>query len=344
MQGPIKEELASVLGFNYAQFVGIRESIREVYLDNLQMCLSELGEVTEDWEVGGRSNQRPDEIERGRKAATDVFIYPGSRAAFTAEELAERTGTEVSVVATVLDLFSTNFATCDPVDSVRHFLDGEGPFFRASLISDGAGNFVTLSMPIGTDCFRHIVEGALKETPMWARYDRQRTRISETLSVEYLETILQTKATKTGFKYYAPKKNIPVARLTSAATDITSIGKEVEADALFLIEDVAICVEVKGRSISDGAKRGHVGRLSTDLERTIGEATLQAHRLEALIEQNQGLWQADRTWLSLDHVREIRSIAVCLDDMGPLATALDELIRSDIIGMQNSHGSSLCTI
>jgi hypothetical protein len=100
---------------------------------------------------------------------------------------------------------------------------------------------------------------------------------------------------------------------------------------LFLVEDVAVCVEVKAKSLSRQARGGHVRRLSTDLRETVGDATSQALRLEELIRVNGGIWLEGHSWLDLSGIREIRSVAVCLDDIGPLATALDELVRADVI-------------
>ena len=120
-------------------------------------------------------------------------------------------------------------------------------------------------------------------------------------------------------------------QLASTAVEITSVAEQTESDVLFLIEDVAICVEVKGRSVSHQARGGHVQRLTGDLRSTVGDATDQALRLEGLIRTNGGLWLEDKTSLDLSGVREVRSIAVCLDDMGPLGTALDELVRGDVI-------------
>ncbi|MFI2715211.1 hypothetical protein ACH5AI_02550 [Streptomyces collinus] len=319
------------LGFTFEEFLKARESIESNYVDRISDHLDALGEVASDWAANGYREQDGTQIERGREAVRDVFIYPGIRSSFTAGEIAQLARIPVSRVEKVLDCFSVAFSQGDPVSTVQRFLDGDRPFSRASIISDGAGNYIGLGTPIGTDCFRHAVEEALKGRSSWSRYDRQRTRASEGLAIRYLEKLLGTKCAHAQLKYYAPRDGVPVTALNHEAAGITSLGNESEADALFLIEDVAICVEVKGRSISEGAKHGHVKKLATDIEKTIGDATYQARRLEQLIEQNGGLWLANREWLNLDHVREIRSIAVCLDDMGPLAIALDELVRANVI-------------
>lgn len=119
--------------------------------------------------------------------------------------------------------------------------------------------------------------------------------------------------------------------LSSTALQVTAVGDDCEADALFIVGDVAICVEVKASSFSDPSKQGDLVRMRKDLNTTIGSATNQAHRLENLIEANGGIWLANRSWLDLSDIREIRSVAVCVDDLGPLGTALDALVRASII-------------
>src|SRR6476469_170855 len=55
---------------------------------------------------------------------------------------------------------------------------------------------------------------------------------------------------------------------------------------LFVIDDVAIVVETKGKSMADQSRRGDITRLSRDLAATIGGACQQAKRLQGLIETN----------------------------------------------------------
>ncbi|MFG2089647.1 hypothetical protein [Spirillospora sp. NPDC048824] len=321
----------NALGFTYVDFKSVRDAIAEIYQHKLTVGGDQLAEIMHNWPDGDTNNMPEQERNKAAQILSDWFAYPGQRASFTIEDIAQRTSIDKDTVGKVLNLFSTSFRTSDPADEIRGLIAGDNPFLRTNLLKDDQGNFISVHLPIGTDCFRLLMEEVLKSGPQWAKYDKHRTRVSERLAVEYLEQLFATAATHTEFKYYAPKEDNTPPNLGSKATAITSIGKEVEADAFFLIEDVAICVEVKGRSISEGAKRGHVKRLTVDLERTVGEATFQARRLEKLITQNHGLWLADRTWLDLSQVREVRSIVVCLDDFGPLAIGLDELVRGNIL-------------
>ena len=57
-----------------------------------------------------------------------------------------------------------------------------------------------------------------------------------------------------------------------------------------MIEDVAVCVEVKGRTIAEPARRGDRARLGTEIKAIFGQGARQARRTEQLISQNHGLW------------------------------------------------------
>nr|WP_173160756.1 hypothetical protein [Arthrobacter sp. 68b] len=325
--------LLEVFGYTYEDFVHVRDAIRSVYLDRFFAARDILGDVVQEWEAGSRSGQSTERTEQGRAAVYDLMFYPGERASFTATDIADASSVPKDRVERILDHFSLSFgAETDPVTAVESFLSGDNTLRNAALIADGAGNYVTMNVPIGTDCFRQVIEAGLKsQSGRWRRYEKRRVTVSEQFSVEYLTKLLGADATHVNLKYFRPNPEVDPVQLASTAINITSIAEQTESDALFLIEDVAVCVEVKGRSVSHQARGGHVQRLTGDLKSTVGEATDQALRLEGLIRTNGGLWLEDKTWLDLSGVREVRSIAVCLDDMGPLGTALDELVRGNVI-------------
>ena len=113
------------------------------------------------------------------------------------------------------------------------------------------------------------------------------------------------------------------------------VGDQAECDGLFVIGDVAICVEVKGRAVADPARRGDRARLATEIKKIFGEGARQAQRLEQLISHNHGVWLGDGSWLDLAAVREVRAIRIGLDDFGPLAVALGDLERAGLLGEGN---------
>ncbi|MEV4673952.1 hypothetical protein AB0K34_20055 [Actinomadura sp. NPDC049382] len=322
-------QVLETIGFTYEEFTRVRDSVSELYEEKFHDALAKLGQSVQNWVPG----EPPSDVDlrRGSEATFSIFATPGKRASFTTEDVVAHTGLELSKVNIILNTFSTHFEAKDATESVASFLDGDGPYNRAALLVDNEGNYITIGLPLGTDCFRQVVEARLKGTKAWNRYDSRRMRASEQLSVKYLSRLLGVPVAHVALKYLRPREGVPITALNHEATNLQSISDQTEADALFLIEDVAICVEVKARSVSEQARRGQIRRLSTDLKRTIGEAHEQACRLETLIAENQGLWLENREWLDLEQVREIRSIAVCLDDMGPLGTGLDELVRAGII-------------
>ncbi|WP_286139804.1 hypothetical protein [Arthrobacter sp. Rue61a] len=325
--------LLDSIGFTYEDFLAVRTTIDTVYWDRLNSAGETVGQIAHEWRAGGGKNQSSARTEEGKAALYDFMVFPGERASFTASEIAHGSDVPEDRVQAIFDLFSVSFAgERDPVAAVQSFLAGDNPLRGASLIGDGAGSYVGLGVPIGTDCLRLVVEAKLKEkSGRWKRYEKRRLGVSEQFSVEYLTTLLGADATHVNLKYFRPNPGVNLERLSSTASEITSIAEQTESDVLFLIEDVAVCVEVKGRSMSHQARGGHVQRLTGDLRSTVGDATDQALRLEGLIRANGGLWLEDKTWFDLSGVREIRSIAICLDDIGPLGTALDELVRGDVI-------------
>lgn len=329
--GTILQEAA---GFSYEDLIAVRDAITKVHSAKFDIAREALAEIAETWAEAGHNDQPDDVIERGRHAFDNMLVHPGDRATVTVEEIAETASLSPAIVSSVMSRFAYPFQAADAVVLAKNFVDGWDPFRELGLMVDADEQYIMIHGPIGMDHFRQMAEEAIKGTAnsLWHRYDRHRTRVSEGLTVEALESLLGTKCQHVQLKYFKPRNGIDADQLGRHAVGITSLGDETEADALFIVEDVAICVEVKGRSVSTPAREGHVKKLANDLRKTIGEATSQALRLESLIETNEGLWLGDQSWLDLSGIHEIRSIAVCLDDIGPLGTALDELVRAGVVG------------
>ncbi len=188
----------------------------------------------------------------------------------------------------------------------------------------------TSSQPRTMLDWTRYAESSRKRYPPTRRTSGDTTRrvrqvVSERLALEHLETILQTPPAHAAFHYFAPKVPDQVDLLGPDCDNLNEVANEVEGDGLFLVDDVAIGVGVKGRSMAVQARRGDIRRLSSDLKATIGEACNQAVRLQQLIETNGGLWLGDRSWLDLSHIREVRSVTALLDDLGPLSAAIGDL-------------------
>ncbi|OBI45228.1 hypothetical protein A5708_15435 [Mycobacterium colombiense] len=325
----LRDVVETALGFSYEQFVQARDAIADLYSDRFMALRDETAAIVEEY--GTPDAVPPDVGERFGEAMIQMMFLPGERAHFTTGDLTDRVDYDAEVLQRILNAFSIKFNERDPGDAVIAFLRGDNPFRTAGLVTDGQGNYVIAGNPIGVDALRYIVEEALKDGPRWNAYDKARTAFSEGLAIHEIETLLQTEAQYRGLRYFAPKEGVDTSDLGSGCTNLTKVAKETECDGLFIIDDLALCVEVKGRSVADQARRGDVRRLARELANIVGSAATQARRLEKLIEENGGIWLADRTWLDLDFVREVRSIAVCLDDIGPLAIAMDDLRRAGIL-------------
>lgn len=326
--------LQESIGFSYEDLIAIREAILQVHAAKFDLARETLAQIASSWAKAGNDDQPRDVIERGRAAFDAMMLHPGARATVTVAEIADVTSVPSVVVRSIMSRFAYPFRVDNALTLVQNFIGGWNPFGELGLMVDLDENYLMIHGPIGMDHFRQMAEEAIKNTSdsLWHRFDRHRTRVSEGLTVQALESIFKTDCEHVQLKYFKPRNGVSVEQLGRDAVDITSLGDETEADALLIIEDVAICVEVKGRSVSIRAREGHVKKLANDLHKTIGEATSQALRLELLIDTNKGLWLGDRSWLDLSSIHEIRSIAVCLDDIGPLGTALDELVRAGVVG------------
>lgn len=329
----VTEMMLRHLGYNYSDVIAVRGAMLQISGDRMTTLRDESGAILM------RNPGRPADVPRTElQAFMDLVIplmfLPADRAAITSADIASQADMSVDRAEAVLNSYSQTFDADYPADRrLYDLLVGENPFLRTPLIADGAGNYVATTNDVGLDSLRRIFEAGLPpNSDEVRRYDKKvRQVVTENLALRHLQTILREPPAHEGFRYFAPTEFSNHSALDSQCTELNRLAKQVEGDGLFLIDDVAICVEVKGKSIAAQARRGDVRRLSRDLTATIGDAADQALRLQSLIETNGGLWLGDRTWLDLSHVREVRSVVALLDDVGPLGTAIGDLQRVGIL-------------
>ncbi len=347
---------AAVLNIRNLQYDTIRESHEGDLFDNdvvAPLMMAQLGYVYPDvllvrdsmFKIGGVRMTKlrndtaaivmehpnpadvPQEAAEAFRAAMIPFMFlPAERAIITAADVAADCGINTNAAAAVMSSYAQSFdSSTGSADRVYNMLTSTNPFLATPLLTDDTGNFVETANGIGFDSLRRIVEDALKQTRSWHTYDKKvRQVVTERLAMASLEKALRTPPKLTGFKYFMPADDVSHQDLSSSCTALNLVGKVTEGDGLFVIGDVAICVEVKGKSMSPSTRTGDVRRLWNDLKATIGDGCDQAARLQALIETNDGIWLADRTWLDLSGVREVRSVVTLLDDVGPLGTNLGD--------------------
>lgn len=330
--------MAEHLGYAYPDVVTVRESMRQLGGGRMTRLRDDTGAIVMQHH-GTPPDQIPDGAMREFMAGMVSFMFlPADRAVITAEDIATESGADVEVVRAVMESFAQTFDdTVPPARRVYDLLTSSNPFHLTPLVSDGAGNYVETTTGVGLDSLRRIVETALAGTKQFHSYDKKvRQVVSERLAISSLEKVLRTPPRLAGFTYYAPSDNETHTLLGHDCASPKTVGKQVEGDGLFIVGDVAICVEVKGKSIASAARRGDVRRLWSDLKATIGDGCKQAARLEALIETNAGLWLEDGTWLDLSKIREVRSVVALLDDIGPLGTSLGDHRETGLLPVERT--------
>lgn len=321
------------IGYTHDDVVDVWDGIQRFRSNLHEARMERMDQIAQDWAAG--KPQSPAVAAEGRQIVHTLLQGPGRGLTFTPSDIAKESGVIESSVRSILNAFSISEISTSAYDACAKFVDGENLLAGKGMIRD-EDTFMLFGDPIPHDYVRPVMESFLKPAPGnsakdWERYKRHRDGWAEDTAASALATLLGVDSpTFSSLKYRAPNK-ASSADLSPESEDPKLDTHGTEADALFVIDDVAVCVEVKAGSITDKARTGNVRRVETDLRKTIGEAAEQASRLEGLIRQNGGLWQHNGKWLDLSGVREIHSVVVCLDDWGPLAIATDALVRAGFI-------------
>lgn len=322
------------LGYTYPDVVSVRSATTSLSSDRMTALRDQTAEIMMRHEGVPPAQVPADDASEFMSKMISMMFLPADRATLAAHDVAAAAGVSEKTAHAVLSSYSQNFDSSIPAaDRVYDMLVGENPFLATPLVSDGSGNFVLTSNEIGNDSLRRIFERALtSDSRDFGSYEKKlRLPMSERIALDALARIIHTAPAQAGFKYYAHTEAGREGLLHAECSDPGSVGKQVEGDGLFIVDDVAIVVETKGKSMADQSRRGDVKRLLRDLTATVGDACAQAKRVQDLIEANHGIWLANGTWFDLAHIREVRSVVVLLDDVGPLGTAIGQLQEAGIV-------------
>lgn len=258
--------------------------------------------------------------------------------AVSAVDAAKGAGIEEPTAKAVLEFFSTSRPAIGQANPIVKFAQGERPAPWGSIADDGV--YLILNGFLGEDDLRRDIERGLVAAAgnqgiagkAWPKYDKRRASFSESKAAAALSELLAGAAPRwTGQQYIGPVQNDDMASLGRDADRTRVRTKQFESDLLFVVDGVALCVEVKAGSLTEKARGGNAKRLASDLQKTLKEGNEQADRLTRLICANQGVWSGDGEWIDLAPVAEMHSIIVMLDDMGPLSLSMNELAHKGII-------------
>lgn len=330
----VTEIMTATLGYSYEQVHAIRESMTAISSRRMTNLRDKSGEIILNNPEMNSSGPPPEVLREFMDYLVPMLFLPGERALINSEEISAASGVDMPTTTKILNSFSQGFdPTTDAQARVMSLLLGRNTFRNLPLIADGEGNYALSTNEIGLDTMRRILEENLAPNSKESRKYDQKARqvVSESLAIEHMERALDSTAFRSGYFYLAPKNDVSIEALDSACKDHNRLANRVEGDALFVIDDVAVIVEVKAKSVAASAARGDSARLERDLKATIGDAAKQISRARNLITTNGGFWETKEKWLDLSFVKEIRSIVVLLDDVGPLGTRLDLLQEASLL-------------
>lgn len=261
----------------------------------------------------------------------DFLEAPGKMSTVTAAQVAAAAGLDVDTAELILNAFSAAEDGRSPLQLIQAFTSGRNPLVGKGILRRGQ-DYLMLPGAIALDEIRRTCEPALKaRQKAWNSYDRQRAAGAEERATQAICQLTRNLGRLwTNVKFRAPTKNNEEVDLSGASTTASSAGLA-EADLLLVLDRVALCVEVKAGDLRPRTRQGGVAQLSGDLKKTVQEAAEQADRLRTLIIENHGLWLEDGQWLDLGEIHEIHSIAVTLDDLGPVSLMMEQLVRSGIL-------------
>lgn len=328
------ELMRTHLGFGYREVMAVRSAMNQISAERMTRLRDETGDLLMAHQHLDPKDVPREALEQFMSGMIPFMFLPSERSIITPADVSGASGLDVATASKVLTSFAQHFDdSTSPSRRVFDLLMGNNPFLVRPLMSDRDDNFALTSNEIGLDVLRRIFERALPpNSPDVRRYDQKaRQPISEELAKSYLTTILGAPAFRESYHYLAPKAGVSADELGPDSATLRGSADDVEGDALFVIDDVAVVVEVKGKSIADQARRGDVRRLKNDLKTTLGDGARQTTRVQELIETNRGIWENPTTWLDLSGIREVRTLVIVLDDIGPLGTNLADLQHAGLL-------------
>ncbi len=253
-------------------------------------------------------------------------------------DVAERAQLDEATAEAVLRFFSVSRPIDGEPNPVTRFASGKLPA-PWGCIAD-AGEYLMLNGFLGEDELRRDIERGLiaaaqaggRTARAWTKYERRRAAFSEAKAATTVAAMLAGAEPRWAAQKYIGPDAVEDASLLGPESNPADLqSREFESDLLFVLDGVAVCVEVKAGSVTDKARGGSAKRLASDLEKTLKEGNEQADRLARLIRLNQGVWNAEGSWIDLAPVNEVHSIIVMLDDMGPLSLSMNELALKGIV-------------
>lgn len=314
-------DLEAAAGFNAHELLAVVDelgAVRNAGWNARQRTARELALQDHD----GR--QEPAE-EHLIEAQAAFWANPSEIAVLDPVSIAAATNISVDRVDRILEFFTCDVSHLDADTLADQFFDGVNPLRLRPILRHPSGRRYLSNDALIVPAVRERVEEAFKTAAngSFDRYVRRRGKVVETAALELLQSIFPSAEARDSFKYFVPKDD------TQRTPEKYSL--RVEGDGLLIIDDVALVLEVKSGALSNSARTGDVASLRDNLTKLLTSATDQADRTRARITEDHGLRLGNGSWLDLDHVREVHTIVVTLEDLGGLTALTDDLVTAGVL-------------
>ncbi|WIX82871.1 hypothetical protein QRX50_19895 [Amycolatopsis carbonis] len=338
----VNDVCREVLGFTGLEAVRVMEAVRTAPLSSIQQRFSRMEDARDaslpyleafrDEERDSTSAPDPGAVRVAQAmfdAVSDLTTNIGAATLIDVSAIASSTGYEPTVIEAVLDTFTLD-SDLGPDETLDRFFRGDNPLRTAPIVADPAGRRVLVHDCLALPAVREVIETRLKAAGRMTAYEDHRGPWVEKAAIDLLERALPNARVYRSLNYFVPDPRAAQPQLEPA--DFT---KRVEADGLLLIDDVALIIEVKSVSLTGEARGGVARRLRGKLRDIITSAADQAGRLRDRILTDQRLRLDNGEWLDLSRVREVHTIAVGLEDLSGVTTAIPALLAAGVLRRDN---------
>ena len=252
----------------------------------------------------------------------DISIAPS--------DIASRLQVSEAVVSAVLREFTVSTGSDSAQAVVENFTTGDNPLRTNPVVSNSDGRVMVVHNGLVLPAIRENFEQALKNTPHWEQYQTHRGNYLEIEAAKCFNKLVPGVQPRCGFEYLVPdnedEENQP-------GTD--SYTKLAECDLLYMLDDVAVIIEAKAVALAPDSRAGNTRRLRSDLTRIVTKAAEQGDRLKERIEKDGGFRLRDGSWVHANHIREIHTVAVSLEDLSVVSTATADLVNAGLLSQSS---------
>lgn len=232
----------------------------------------------------------------------------------TADDLAAEAEIEVRVVEAFLRAFSSSFGDTKGTS----LLTGRNVVRKRPFVTVGDGRYL-LTLPGNLLwSIRPLAEAGMKaNAAIFHKYESARSRYTEYESARHFATALRTDQVWTNVGYWLD-------------------GACYEADVLARVDDVCVVVEAKSGELTGKAWRGRKADLKRDLDKLLGESSIQAGRLAAELQARRIPEFVDRATgaaltIPLEGVDRVESVVVTLEGLGFVGLLLPQLREAGVL-------------